>query len=91
MRMIRVFNNYGGRRTHEQRIPAGDYSEDDPRLFGLADYLIESGHAAEVLYPASNDTAELEPVPSEEVQAVNEVIAEESERGVIVSKRRRHG
>ena len=89
MRMIRVFNNYGGRRTHEQRIPAGDYSEDDPRLFGLADYLIENGHAVQV--GGASDTAELEPAPSDERQAVSEALAEESAQGVSISKRRRNG
>lgn len=59
--MIRVLNNYGGRNTKEQRILPGDYSEDDPRLFGLADYLIENGHAVQVTDvapPVSTETPE---------------------------------
>lgn len=42
---IRVLINYGGALTNELRIEPGDYSADDPRLFGLADHLLEAGHA----------------------------------------------
>jgi hypothetical protein len=43
--MIRVLHNYGGANTRERRIEPGDYAEDDPRLFGLADYLLQNDHA----------------------------------------------
>jgi len=89
MRFIHVLRNYGGSKTGEQRIAAGDYSDDDPRLFGLADYLIENGHAVQV--GGASDTAELEPAPSDERQAVSEALAEESAQGVSISKRRRNG
>jgi hypothetical protein len=45
MRLINVHRNYTGVRSKEQWILAGNYSEDDPRLFGLADYLVANGHA----------------------------------------------
>lgn len=43
--MIRVLINYGGTKTNDRRIEPGDYAEGDPRLFGIADYLIANGHA----------------------------------------------
>lgn len=46
--MIRVLINYGGSNTNERRIEPGDYAEDDPRLFGIADYLKQNGHAVEI-------------------------------------------
>lgn len=45
MRIIRVLINFGGRITREQRIPPGEYVENDPRLLGVADYLLANGHA----------------------------------------------
>lgn len=42
---VQVLVNYGGALTHELRIFPGVYDADDPRLFGLADHLIEAGHA----------------------------------------------
>lgn len=45
MRLIRVLHNFGGHVTAERRIEPGLYSEDDPRLFGVGDYLLENGHA----------------------------------------------
>ncbi len=45
MRLVRVLHNYGGHVTNDRRIEPGLYSEDDPRLFGVGDYLIENGHA----------------------------------------------
>ncbi len=48
MRIIRLLHDYGGERTNERRIQPGDYDEHDERLFGLADYLIENGHAVEM-------------------------------------------
>lgn len=48
MRSIQVLVNYGGALTNEQRILPGVYDADDPRLFGLADHLVEAGHAIEI-------------------------------------------
>ncbi len=42
---IQVLHNYGGRLTHERRILPGVYADDDPRIFGLAQYLVDNGHA----------------------------------------------
>jgi hypothetical protein len=46
--MIRVLHNYGGDNTRERRIEPGEYAADDPRLFGLADYLLANGHAVSI-------------------------------------------
>lgn len=45
MRLIRVNHNYGGHVTNEVRIEPGVYTENDPRLLGVGDYLIQHGHA----------------------------------------------
>lgn len=36
---------YQGRPSKGRMIAAGDYAQDDARLFGLAEYLIKTGHA----------------------------------------------
>lgn len=73
MHLVRVLHNYGGHVTNDRRIEPGLYSEDDPRLFGAADYLIENGHAelagvlpdpepvAEELTPPADETGGEEP------------------------------
>lgn len=45
---IQVTQNYRGRRTQEQLIAPGIYFREDPALFGLADFLIETGRAIEI-------------------------------------------
>lgn len=42
---IEVLKNFGGVLTNEKRILPGVYDSSDPRLFGVADYLVEHGHA----------------------------------------------
>jgi hypothetical protein len=42
---IQLLHNYGGKLTNEQRILPAIYDGDDPALFGLAHYLVETGHA----------------------------------------------
>lgn len=46
--MIRVLQNYGGYNTNERRILPGEYDDNDPRLFGIGDYLVQHGHAVRV-------------------------------------------
>lgn len=48
-RTLRVLTNYGGKPTNEQRILPGDYPVEDPRLFGLSDYLVDVVQCAEWL------------------------------------------
>lgn len=48
MKKINVLVNYGGVLTNELRILPGLYDVDAPELFGIADYLVESGHAVAV-------------------------------------------
>lgn len=84
MRLIRVLHNYGGHITNDRRIEPGLYSEDDSRLFGAADYLMQNGHAelaglmpdplpvAEETLPPADETAEDSPAgepPTEEIPA----------------------
>lgn len=45
---IQVTTNYRGRRTQEQLIAPGIYFREDPALFGLADFLVETGRAIEI-------------------------------------------
>lgn len=53
---IEVKNNYGGSLTKERRILPGEYDSEDPALFGLADYLLEHGHAITAIEIASIQT-----------------------------------
>lgn len=60
---IRLQSGYRGRPSGEQYIVPGEYDGADPALFGLADYLVETGHAVvtehdpEPLPAAEDDTA----------------------------------
>lgn len=64
--MIRLNALYQGAPSHEQPIEPGDYADDDPRLFGIADYLVSNGFATRLDAPV----VETEPVaaPKEDVQ-----------------------
>jgi len=42
---INVLRNYGCWNTNERRILPGVYEAGDERLFGLAEYLVDNGHA----------------------------------------------
>jgi hypothetical protein len=44
-RTILVLRHYQGRRSNEQVIFPKAYYDDDPELYGLADYLLENGYA----------------------------------------------
>lgn len=68
--------NYGGARTNEQRIPPGDYDADDERLFGLAGYLVDNGHAVWVDAPTL-DASEL-PAPEPDAPALATLSHEEA-------------
>lgn len=72
---IEVLYDFGGKETREQRIFPGVYAADDPRLLGLADYLVKAGHAVEIkldgdetgLSPVvTPESGDLEPVTSSE-------------------------
>jgi len=45
-RPIRVLNAYIGTPSGERWILPGDYLEDDPKIFGLGEYLVETIHDA---------------------------------------------
>jgi hypothetical protein len=45
MARIKLSRSYQGRRTNEQRIPAGVYDDNDPALMALGNYLVKNGHA----------------------------------------------
>jgi hypothetical protein len=53
--MIRVLRNYGSVALGKKRIEPGDYAEDDPRLFGQADYLVANGHAVDLSAPSAQE------------------------------------
>jgi hypothetical protein len=46
--LIQLLHHYRGRLTNNRMIPMGQYEEDDPRLEGLAAYLVDNGHAVQV-------------------------------------------
>lgn len=47
-RVIELHDDYSGRPSKEKIIKRGLYLENDPRLMGIADYLISQGFADEV-------------------------------------------
>ncbi len=61
MRHARLLHNYQGLSTQNQTIAPGDYAPDDERLFGLADYLVESRHAEWI--DVAEPVAEAPPIP----------------------------
>lgn len=42
---IKMLENYGGVRTNERRILPGVYDSNDARLFGLTEFLLQTGKA----------------------------------------------
>lgn len=71
---INLLRNYGGWNTHEQRIEPGVYDADDGRLFGLAAYLIENGHAVAVIEESGNDQSNNLPYTVTEIQSATRTI-----------------
>lgn len=56
---IQLKRAFSGRLTNEAWIQAGVYAPDDPALMGLAEYLVENGHAVIV----GGDVEAVEPTP----------------------------
>ena len=48
---VRLRYSYRGSPSRERVIPAGEYQRDDSVLCGLAEYLVENGHAVWVEIP----------------------------------------
>lgn len=63
MANIRLKQFYSGRKTNEQVITPGVYDEHDPRLFGLADYLVNTLGFAEYVGGESLPIPTPAPVP----------------------------
>lgn len=72
---IQLLTAYRGRRTQEKIIPAGTYADDDKRLMGLADYLVETGHARRL----SGETTNAPPAPSTNAEQVAEALLHRAE------------
>ncbi len=60
--MIKVLINFGGKLTNERRILPGEYTDDDPALFGIAAYLLEHGFAVRLNEPAIEEVKDDEPI-----------------------------
>jgi len=100
---ISVHNNYGGRLTNEERIEPGEYEDTDPRLFGLAKYLVENGHAEVIaeslpeeviapIVPTDLDRdPELDPLTDEELAALETLANEQHEDAAPVAKTAKKG
>jgi hypothetical protein len=74
---IKVLYNYGGRPSNMRRIEPGVYAKDDPALFGLADYLVENGHAVLSIEPV--EVIEYNVVETEEPEGSTELDFEPTE------------
>jgi hypothetical protein len=59
MQQIQILENYGGKRTNNQRILPGVYDVGDPALFGLEDYLVHELKKAVYLEPEPLNSAEV--------------------------------
>lgn len=68
--MIRVNELYQGRPSNEKPIHPGDYAEDDPRLYGIADYLVANGFAVRLGESEQSSVAVTEqPLPTFRLEA----------------------
>jgi hypothetical protein len=69
--MFRLNRDYIGWKTNERRIPAGVYHEDDERVYGAADYLVNEVQIAEWIddLEAQGLPTDLPPAPVEVVTA----------------------
>lgn len=73
--MIRLPHGYNGRLVNNQSVPPGDYHEDDPRLCGIADYLVANGFATRLSEPEivepENETDETPDVVTKQIDIRN--------------------
>lgn len=92
---IRLPNYYKGLPSDFKPILPGDYDSDDPRLYGLADYLVKTGHAEALDAPLPfRKTVVAEAVEEKsavdlETMTVNELHTFATEHGVDLGGARR--
>lgn len=67
---IQLNHNYRGLYTDNQWIVEGVYEDDDPGLHGLADYLIENGHAVALDDPPPPADDPAEPPADDDREAI---------------------
>ncbi len=75
MARIRVTHDYRGFNTGERSIWPGEYDSADPKLFGLAHYLLDNGHAVAVEagdVPPTEAVVESETVEDTVIEMVTE-------------------
>ena len=70
---IRLDGSYRGRPSKELEILPGEYDAEDPRLFGLADYLVKNGHAVVVATAEQPAAQEAEPLTNREEPPAEDV------------------
>lgn len=76
---ILLLHDYRGNRTGGELIKRGEYASDDPRVFGLAQYLVDNGHAR-VITPAKVQAAPvLVSTADEPTEAQEQALADDSE------------
>lgn len=73
--MIEVLQFFRGRRTNEHVIAPGEYEDNDGRLFGCADYLLQHGFAVRLSDP------EPEPDSITQVEGVQTLTPKRERRG----------
>mgnify|MGYP000305380679 CR=1 FL=1 len=65
---ILVLHDYRGYKTGLEIIKRGEYDADDPRVYGIADYLVTNGHARVIAVdppPVADVEAEIETTEAE--------------------------
>jgi len=68
---------YRGKPSNDRLIPAGIYDENDPALFGLANYLVQNGHAVFVSEPTvTTEAVTPDSLETEIASTVIEIIEE---------------
>ncbi len=72
---ILLLHDYRGNKTGGELVKRGEYDSDDPRVYGLAQYLVDNGHARVLAEaPVVNiDTAD------EPTEAQEQALADDSE------------
>lgn len=92
---IRVHTGYQGAPSRNRWIEPGDYAPKDARLFGLADYLVENGHAIRIADAADATVMEpqvdIEPPPSSEPPVTPRDLQMRKEQPVRPARRRGRG
>lgn len=75
---ILLLHDYRGNRTGGELVKRGEYASDDPRIFGLAQYLVDNGHARVVTPAKAQEAPALVSTADEPTEAQEQAIMDDS-------------